>query len=46
MRRRAWLAMAALSILPAFTMAASGAEEPKAPSVKTPLQVTYYFLPG
>lgn len=46
MRRRALLASAALLILPAFWMATAWAADAGTPPVKTPIQVTYYFLPG
>jgi hypothetical protein len=46
MRRRALLTAAAIMAVLGLLLATSWAGDTKTPPVKTPLQVTYYFLPG
>jgi hypothetical protein len=46
MRRRVLLASAAFLTVLGILLVPSWAEGTKTPPVKTPLDVTYYFLPG
>jgi len=46
MRRRALLASAALLTVMGLLLVPSWTGETRTPPVKTPLEVTYYFLPG
>jgi hypothetical protein len=46
MRRKTMLTAAAILTALGILLGPSSAGETKTPPVKTPIQVTYYFLPG